>query len=529
MAAVGVLSIYFFFYQQINSGFSRILGNEYDSVIQAVLLSHWYRVFEFGQDWTRPLYFHPHTSVLGYNDGYFIYGVISTLYRLLGFDLFVSQELTHVAVKAVGFLSMAALLGRLQQKNIVALLGAAMFTLFISSGNAQHGQLHCVAFSPLLTLLLIEVLRSISQGRAMALAFYWVAFSAVYGSLLLTGFYMAWFFGLFAIIYTAFYACLEFEKAKAIVHFIFFPWHRAALIALLFLLAVAPFLYVYLPKLKETGGQGYENQMAYSLHLVDVLNFGGGSLLWGEGFDWAAEYFPGFWRSGEFRVGLTPDVFALLVLIVVGLILRRFSWPTWLRALACATAVAMMLPMSFFGHSLWGLVNMLIPGGRGVRVIARFYIFLAFPISILVASYFARLWQLIPRYRMPIIVLMTIVCAGQINLKNGVNLDVVHQMTMLNRASPPPQTCAYFFVDNVIPAPEGFVDKMYRQNVQAMLLADKFGIPTLNGFSTFNPPDWIFQSHPEYLNRVAGYVRGHKLHGVCRYDFGKNEWLAHAD
>jgi hypothetical protein len=188
LAVVGALSIYFFFYQQINSNFTWILGNEYDSVIQAVLLSHWYRVFEFNQDWTRPLYFYPHANVLGYNDGYFIYGVMGALYRLLGFDLLVSQELVHVTVKSIGFLSMATLLGRLRQRSIITLLGASLFTLFISSGNVQHGQLLSVSFAPLFVLLLLEVLRAISESQARNALLYWVLFSALYGAMLLTGF-----------------------------------------------------------------------------------------------------------------------------------------------------------------------------------------------------------------------------------------------------------------------------------------------------------------------------------------------------
>jgi hypothetical protein len=96
---------------------------------------------------------------------------------------------------------------------------------------------------------------------------------------------------------------------------------------------------------------------------------------------------------------------------------------------------------------------------------------------------------------------------------------------MVNNASPAPKTCTSFFVDNPDPKPDDFVSNLYRQNVQAMLLADNFGIPTLNGFATFNPSDWIFERKPTYIYRVGNYVRNHNLQGVCQYDIGKNMWL----
>ncbi|AIY44138.1 Permease of the drug/metabolite transporter [Collimonas arenae] len=527
LIAIGMLSIYFFFYQQINSHFSWIFGGDYDAVIEAVLVSHWYRVFEFNQAWNQPLYFYPYQDILGYNDGYFLYGVIGIPYRLLGFDLLVTQELVHMTVKAIGFLSMATLLGRLQQKNIIALLGAALFTLFLSSSaRAEHAQLFSVAFLPLLAFLLLETVQSVFSSKRKAMLLYSTAFSLLYGAMLITGFYMAWFFGLFLIICIIFYAYFDFGKMKTFFNLALSSKWQIVLIASIFLFAIAPFLYVYLPKLKETGGQGYDSQIFYSLHYLDILNYGKGSLLWGRLFEFIDNRFPGMWRPGEYQVGFTPDVFILAIFIIFSLILKKTSAsPRWFKVLACATLLAMLLPLSFSGHSLWFFVRSLVPGGRGLRVIARFYIFLAFPVSILIAVYFSNLWTLFKKFRMPIFALLSLVCLGQINVHKEVGLEVKKHMAMVNNAAPSSKECTSFFVTNPVPKSGDFISSLYGQNVQAMLLSDTFGIPTLNGFATFNPPDWIFEDRPMYVYRVGNYVSSHNLQGVCEYDIGNNKWL----
>lgn len=527
MAVIGAITIYLFFYQQINSGFTRIFGDDYDGVIEAVLVSHWYRVFQFHHVWNQPLYFYPYPDTLGYNDGYFIYGLIAAAYRVLGWNVLVSQELMHISVKAIGFFSMAALLSRLQQKNVIAILGAALFTLCInSSESAGHGQLLGVAFAPLLAFLLLGTVRNILASEKKSIVLYGAGFSLLYGATLLTGFYMAWFFGLFLIIYAIFYACLDFSKIKLFLRAVSSSRYQVAFILFVFLVAVIPFVFVYLPKLKETGGQGYGNQLYFSLHVAEMFNTGRGSLLWGPAFDFIDKRFPGLWRPGEYQFGFTPDILALSLFIISGLILRKSTFkPLWFKALGYATLIALVLPLSFSGHSLWFLVHSLIPGASGVRVISRFYIYLAFPVALLITVYFCNVWQSLPKARIPVFILLLIICASQVNLHTGVNLETKKIMARLDDATPVPKICASFFVDNPLPKPTDIVSRLYEQNVQAMLLADTFGIPTLNGFATFNPPDWVFEQKPMYLYRVGEYVRSHNLQAVCRYDIGENKWL----
>lgn len=70
------------------------------------------------------------------------------------------------------------------------------------------------------------------------------------------------------------------------------------------------------------------------------------------------------------------------------------------------------------------------------------------------------------------------------------------------------------------------MNAIYSHNVDAMVLAEKFGLPTLNGYGTFEPPDWDFVG-PErfdYLERVRHYVQAHHLAGVCAVDLLEKRW-----
>jgi hypothetical protein len=524
---IGIVSIYLFFHIQINSRLQFIFGDEYDGLIETVLISHWYHVLRFEHLWNQPLYFHPHEGVLGYNDGYLIYGLLGSLFRWYGFNALEAQSLVHILVKATGFLSMVCLLDRLQGRNIVNPLGAALFTLFISSSNqAVHGQLLSVALSPLLALLAIkfvEAIKSESQGATLLTGF---CFLTLLNGLFLTGFYSAWFFCLFAVVYVLVLGMLSTSEAKRILMSATRSWKPMLALAGWFLLTLVPFLFVYVPTLISTGGQAYTNQLAYSLRLMDVINYGTGSMLWGGIYEIVSKSYPSLFRGSEFIVGFTPDVLILLWCVMLIVIFTREFGERWLVALVLATAIAGLLPVSISRYSLWYLVDTVIPGSDGIRAISRFYLFLTFPVAIIISAFFQRVCLAGRLSKLVAVFMLSILCASQVNLAPPTRLNVLRAMALLDRAKQVPAGCDSFFVANPTVAPRSEVDELYRQNVEAMLLADSMNVPTLNGFATFNPDDWIFRQNEGYLGRVEDYIKKHGLENVCRYDIAENTWSA---
>ncbi|KQR85491.1 hypothetical protein ASG35_27290 [Burkholderia sp. Leaf177] len=522
--ACGV-SVYFFFQGQFNSHFAFLYGDEFDGLIETFLVSHWFDAFKLRQSWTQPIYFFPHAGVLGYNDSYFLYGVVASLFRLVGFNMFVSQELCHAAIKAIGFFSMAALLNALVSRKLFSILGAVLFTLALNSSvQAGHGQLLSVALSPLLSFLLVKGAEAFRIQRIERAFAYACGFIILFNALLLTSFYMAWFYGLFCLLYIFSFVLVDRKASKLIVCDLWVHKKRILLLAIVFIVTVAPFLYVYLPKLKQTGGQGYRSQLIFSLRFADLVNFGDTSAIWGWLSTLLSKSNPAAWRMGEFQMGFTPDILVLfLAAIAAAWIAKRRSYITAHRALIVATVIGLLLPISVNGHSLWFFVR-LIPGASGMRVISRFYIFLAFPLALLISLFLSRLSERSRVIGAVTTVVFVFVCAGQINQHPALFLDANKHAALIDNANAPPAECQSFFAVNPTPRSTSMVDFLYRQNVQAMLIAAHFNLPTLNGFASFNPPDWIFEQNPEYMVNVLTYIRKHDLKNVCSYDISANSW-----
>jgi hypothetical protein len=198
----------------------------------------------------------------------------------------------------------------------------------------------------------------------------------------------------------------------------------------------------------------------------------------------------------------------------------------WLVALVLATAIAGLLPVSISRYSLWYLVDTVIPGSDGIRAISRFYLFLTFPVAIIISAFFQRVCLAGRLSKLVAVFMLSILCASQVNLAPPTRLNVLRAMALLDRAKQVPAGCDSFFVANPTVAPRSEVDELYRQNVEAMLLADSMNVPTLNGFATFNPDDWIFRQNEGYLGRVEDYIKKHGLENVCRYDIAENTWSA---
>src|SRR5215472_2645171 len=83
---VGIVSVAFFFRYQIANGFTWLAGDRYDGFIELSILEHWYNVAQGFSHWSQMNYFYPVAGSLGYNDGYFFYGLIYAVFRWSGTD-----------------------------------------------------------------------------------------------------------------------------------------------------------------------------------------------------------------------------------------------------------------------------------------------------------------------------------------------------------------------------------------------------------------------------------------------------------
>jgi hypothetical protein len=115
--------------------------------------------------------------------------------------------------------------------------------------------------------------------------------------------------------------------------------------------------------------------------------------------------------------------------------------------------------------------------------------------------------------------------AEQLNSAQATYIERAPAAARLDAAKPVPAQCRAFFVLDSRPGAAGG-DTLYRHNVDAMLLAEYLDLPTINGFSSFNPPDWNFDhpQRPDYLDRVRAYRQSHRIEGLCALDLRTMKW-----
>ena len=529
-----VLSIAVFFRISLFSHFEALWGNDFDGGIEAAILEHWNNVLHGAERWNRSSYFYPHADTLGYDDGYFLYGLMDAAFRSVGANVFAAPALVDMSVKAIGLAAMFVFLRRVAACRFgFALFGATLFTLAHGSFiSYSHEQLLSVAFAPLLGWLMWEAWSALSSGRSRRFVLWGGAAGLLWGAWLLTAYYMAWFTTLFACVLAVVAAAMTGRTGLAAALARTWRWRWSCVtVTAITVLAAIPFLVVYLPKLSETGGQGWDQTLAFIPKPNDIVNLGPDSLLWGRFYPVLCRFCTGDWF--ELKTGITPVLLLLFVLgtILEGLAARRSGPVETGRPLIlfmAAAVVVLCLAMFRWGYATpWWLVWKLVPGAGGVRVVSRLQLFLVAPIIVVAVSCLQRLYARMPRY---IVVLL----GGLVLLEQGeIASPMYDQPSELARLSVPvpPVACKAFYVSATKDSGlKGDVYRLYPHNVEAMVISELIRLPTVNGFATFNPPDWNFAEplRSDYEARVRSYAAEHGLTGLCRLDLLARSWAAPA-
>jgi hypothetical protein len=536
--AVMLLCLAVFFRDALLARLHLLYGDGYDGVIEVTILNHWYRVFTAGAAWDVTGYFHPYPATLGYNDTYLIPGIPFTLARIAGADLFLAAFASHVAMKAIGFTGMYVLLRRgLAVRTALALAGAALFaTANASLVHMNHAQLLSVGLFPWLGFLALRTMAALRRGQSRRLVAYGCGFALLYAVTAFSAFYGVWFFSLFLGLYTPIALLIAAPGARrALAIAAARHWRALMLCALVGAIALLPLLSLYLPKF-EAGAQHPWRNGAY-LYLVDMtalFNVGTGNLVWGQ-LPAALGYALPL-PKGESQFGLP-----------IGLLATTLFAMLWARRdregsgivlpVGITITVLIALALRWPGdHSAWWYVNSYIPGATAVRVVERLLLFALVGILVIVIVFLDRAPR--PGWATALIVVALLV--EQVQLDAPLALDRDAQRAMLIAVGPPPRACEAFFVvaarprnypalaeARAIDIAEGGTGRdgrillqLYRHNVDAMLLASYYGIPTINGFSSFNPPDWNLSSPDakSYLQRVRSYARRHRINHLCGLD-----------
>jgi hypothetical protein len=516
-----IFTIYLFFFKQFNSNFLLISGDHYDGVASAILTSHWDSFFSGFSKWNTQFFFYPIKNSIGYTDSFFINGLFASIFRIFNLDIFLSFEFSNIIIKSLGFISMYYLLCKFYKSYLINICLASTFTLYSPGIMAGHPQLYTVAFAPFLTLLLLKAIKFFKNNKKKSIIFFTIAFLFL-GMWLMTNFYMSFYYLLF-LLFVLILFLITFKKLNKILFFLNKNKIYLFFIILIGFLTIIPFLITYLPIYKETNGFSLIENFEYTQKPFDLINFGEGSLLWGNFYSYIKLNYKIF-QDGEHIVGY-PFFFLLLFLIGginVCLIIKKNLKEKLIFILFLSSIFFLFLVTRFGSFSLWITLCKIIPGASSARVAARIFIFLTFPMTIIIASYLNVLQSYFNNKFLIFIICIALIFE-QFNTKPYVFLNRLISLNTVNNISKEYKNCETFFLVN----PAGWEGHSYYEaSVPAMLIAESLHIPTLLGISSASVKDYNLYYTPdkEFETRVINYAKKHQVTNLCKYDLKENKW-----
>lgn len=521
--------LYLQFRVQVQNGFTTLYGDSYDAAIVVAIMEHWLSFWQGNAVWSELYYFYPYKNTLAQTDGYFIIGMIYSVIRTFNFDPFISSELSNAFIKCIGFSGFFWMMRKVFNVNFLwAILAAGLF--MIANNLTSHGtrvQLATLAFAPIVTTLLWSACNHLLANNGRQLVVTGGAAGILLGAWAITCFYMTWFY----IFFTVFFSLILLMVNDRHSTYLFFRaiiahWVAVTIVAVITGLSFAPLLIIYLPKAAETGFRLYETALHYTVPPIGMLQVGQQNLLFGDLYNKAAKIITSNYSvEGEYyNTGIAPILFVIFIFATVTLFSKNTQLrnKALLRAAGLATLVTWSLIIQINGVSLWYFVFTYFPGAQALNVVTAYQLFLTFPIVTLSLVYLSRMSP-----RLPVSILLILIGLLILEELNRayISLDRQAELSKIANIPPAPNTCDVFYVSGW-KTQTTMIDKIYAHNVSAMLIAELIKKPTINGFASFNPPDWNLAdpNAADYDARVAAYLASHKIVNACKLDLDTKTW-----
>jgi hypothetical protein len=537
-------------------GGSRVMGNDGDNRLVAYLCEHWFQVLHGTASWRNPSFYYPVKGLLGWSDAFFLYQVFYAPFRELGCDPVVALQLTVIVLGLIGFVSFYWLARTaFRAPWFLALAGALVFcfsnTLYLHVGSPQQAGLFLL---PPVILLAIRAWRGCGPpGRGAPL----VAASAglLYGLLFFTTYYVAVFSLLAGAIAAVWYLLIRPRgtRGAGLDRGSLRPaavTAGAGLIA--FLIGFSPVPFTYLPAHSAIGRVPESTLLLYSLKYPAVVTASHTNLVWGGLLTHLRSAAASAAYEAEY--GFTPILLAALLLASVLLLrdrLRARRAPLVPRperghraleggaefspravatlVLALTALSVLVIPVRILGRPPW-LVLWHFPGFDAIRAIGRIQV-VAEAAALLALVGAASEWLERRAHRLHrgvagrvVLALMVVaILVEQVNTAPEAQIFPAAQDRLLASATAPPAGCRYFYViDSTSPGLP-----FYESQIDAMLISQKLGVPTLNGYTGYDPKGWQLDpiGAPGYLATVRSWEeQEHTGPGACQLDLGHMSW-----
>ena len=521
----------------------RLLGDVWDGRLTMLFTEHWYHVFRGEAAIADMGFFYPAANTLAYSDMFLSYGLIHSLLRFLGLDIYDAFKITQIIIHTTGTMAAFWLLYKELKTDFGwALFGTIAFS-FSSTFSIQfsHAQMIAVSLVPLFAIFVIRFFKNIEiPGKRRRNA---VPAIVILMLILYTAWYVFFFTALFTVTGIIIWIIRSISNRKETKFGIRFQQIKGLIpeiiiYLIILVLLMVPFAILELPILRMSGGRAYGEVSDQLPEAIDFINVSSENWLMGSII---REMELGK-RNYTFEVIEGFSIAAILVFFCSWILVRNknrrripettcdHQFLTQTLAMTVVASCILCMRLSSNGVSFWWIVFRLFPGGTSIRAVARYLLFLSLPLAVaaaLMGNEVSRKWK---EKKTLYFILMTgiVVFAFLAGIHtDGVfaNWTKAESEEFLSNVPAPPEDCESFYLSDVIGEEVG----PYYQ-LDAYQIADKYGVKTIHGYSGLNPPGWgdMWDVHGrKYKRAVNGWIMNNQLENVYAYDEVKHSWSKH--
>lgn len=501
------------------------IGEPFDTKAQLIFHDHWYKFLIGEQDFYNLGIFYPYSRSFALSDLFIVSGPIHAFFRLLNFNLVNSLELATLSVIIIGNIGWLFLAKGFLRNNFLRYL----FVLTISSSSTYVGHIYlkpnAAAYGLIswLLVLLIKLANSKNQSKNVNSLYFGflMLMPAIYA---LNVWYTAYFSFIFlslSLIVFGFIAIStkNLKKVIKLVSKVIADMNLRIVIAFLILAGslYGFFILTYFPELNN--GYGDTNKQILldnspSLPLLfDSSGFGGGIFS-----NIYLSYLRVPTNTVELNLGVTlllliPFMIATLMSLRAlaysnNSLVNTFHFSVLLSALILLISIIKISPNWSIFSFLWDNIFLL----RTMRVPARLLIVFNFIAIIYIFKYVNELLESpskLTKYLVYVYLIVLMLDQQRTPTIFWTQNELIDQQTL--SFSDKINDCSAFILNR---EEVGW----WKDTIDAMVLSNLTGIPTVNGFSSNNPRNFpnISWSGNESLEPIINWLKtNNEISGIC--------------
>lgn len=506
-----------------------MIGDRGDARLNNLIVEHFYSLFCGKENFFDLNIFYPMKNTISYTDMNFLISLPYSIFRFIGFDMFSAYKTVLISLHVFGSLTLFYFLNtQLKLDLLASLLGVSAFSFANGySIRMVHTQMMAISFLPMIFICAGNFFINFRKKYTRRI-------HAVFGILSLSAIaYTSWYNFFFLILFLCiFLPIFIYNSPKYKVNIIYYKSIFPELIIyfLFFVILLIPFYYIYSPTVEVNGYRTW-NEICFMLpQIIDIFNVGIHNFLLGNFFDHL--HLSSFRNKYEWEVsqGYSIILLASLIYFIFYYIRNKknvcsnkiYNRPL-INPLIISITFSIILPLEFHGYSLWYIIYKFFPGAQAIRGVSRYYFFLLLPIGILLALlvdfYRSRFHK---HYKFSMYALISILFLSNI-LCGYSKWDTKNDYELLDYVSAPPSEAKVFLMVSSNPLGIPF----YINMLDAWLIANKYNLKTINGYSGLTPKMWNFFDISDE-NRMENLHKWHKHANITEdiylYDKSKNEW-----